>query len=134
MVGLAAGLVGGFILAVMSPVTDGLVSQLIVTLKCGALGLVGALMVALGSGPTARPSAIDRPSRLVQQGMVYTIAAIVAVPLTFVLADQLIGDGLSAGAAGGLVAGLGTWLGSDSQSGPGVGSPPGLRSDSIART
>jgi len=102
-VGLAAGLVGGLMLG-------GFAGMLMVTLQCGALGLVGGLMVGLGSGPTTRPTAIDRPSRLVQQGMVHTIAAIVAVTLTFLLADKLIGRGLSAEVVGQLVAGLGAAL------------------------
>ncbi|MGH3754973.1 MAG: hypothetical protein ACRDRP_20200 [Pseudonocardiaceae bacterium] len=108
-IGLAAGLVGGLMLALRSSVVE-LVDQLVIILKSGALGLVGGLMVGLGSGPTARPTAIDRPARLVQQGMVHTIAAIVAVPLTFLLADKLIGRGLSADVVGQLVAGAGAAL------------------------
>lgn len=109
-VGLAAGLVGGVIVTSVSPVVVGLVGRLMVTLKFSALGLVGTLVIGLGSGPTTRPTAIDRPARLVQQGIAHTSAAIVVVPLTFLLADQLVGRGLAAGVVGELVAGLGTWL------------------------
>ncbi len=124
-IGLAAGLVGGLMLALRSSVA-GLVGQLMITLKSGALGLVGGLMVGLGSGPTARPTAIDRPARLVQQGMVYTIVAIVAVPLTFLLADKLIGGGLTTGVVGQLVAGLGTALAIGLAIGPARGLATGL--------
>jgi hypothetical protein len=98
--GLTAGLAGGLMLATVS--TPGFAG----VLKCGALGLVGAFVVGLGSGPTTRPTAIDRPARLVQQGIVHTIAAFVAAPLTIVLTDKLISGGLAAGLLGALVAGL----------------------------
>jgi hypothetical protein len=127
-VGLAAGLVGGLMLAMVAPMSTavGFVGMLMVTLKCGALGLVSSLMVGLGSGPTTRPTAIDRPARLVQQGMVHTIAAIFAVPLTFLLADKLIGSGLSAGVGGQLVAGLGAALAIGLAIGPVGGLATGL--------
>lgn len=124
-VGLAAGLAGGLMVAPVSTVV-GFVGRLIVTLKFSALGLVGALMVGLGSGPTARPTAIDRPARLVQQGMVHTIVAIVAVPLTLLLADKLVGGGLSAGVVGQLVAGVGAALAIGLAIGPARGLPTRL--------
>ncbi|MEO7193790.1 MAG: hypothetical protein ABIZ05_03055 [Pseudonocardiaceae bacterium] len=108
-VGLAAGLVGGLTIAPVSTAV-GLMGRLVVTLQCGALGIVGSFVIGLGSGPTSRPAAIDRPARLVQQGMAHTITAIVATCLTFLLTDKLISGGLAAGGVGALVAGLATWL------------------------
>jgi hypothetical protein len=125
-VGLLAGFVGGFMVTAMSSTVVGLLGRLMVTLKFSALGFVGALIVGLGSGPTSRPTAIDRPARLVQQGMVHTIAAIVAAPLTFLLADKLVGGGLSAGVVGQLVAGLGTLLAIGLAIGPVSGLAAGL--------
>ena len=125
MVGLVAGVLAGLTVATMSTVV-GFVGRLIVTLEFSALGLVSALMVGLGSGPTTRPTAIDRPARLVQQGLVYTIAAIVVVPLTFLLVDGLVSGGLAAGVVGGLVAGLGTWLAIGLAIGPARGPAIGL--------
>ncbi len=93
-IGLPAGLAGGLLVVPVSTVV-GFADRLIVVLKFSALGLVGALTIGLGSGPTTRPTAIDRPSRLVQQGMVYTIAATVAVSLTFLLTDKLISGRLA---------------------------------------
>jgi hypothetical protein len=101
--GLAAGFVTGLVVVPVSRMVD-FGDQLMVTLKFSVLGLVSALMIAFGSGPTTRPTAIDRPGRLVQQGMVHTIAAIVVVPLTFLFADKFISGGLSAGAVGQLAA------------------------------
>ncbi|MGH3799506.1 MAG: hypothetical protein ACRDTD_05095 [Pseudonocardiaceae bacterium] len=130
MVGLAAGVLAGLTVAPMSSAV-GLESRLMVTLGFSALGLVGALMVGLVSGPATRPTAIDRPARLVQQGMVHTIAAIVAFPLAFLLAGEL-GTGLSAGVVGGLVAGLGAllaiWLAIGPMGGLAVGLAVGLNS------
>jgi hypothetical protein len=42
--------------------------------------------------------------------MVYTITALVVVPLIFVFTDMLISGKLEAGLVGALIAGLGTWL------------------------
>ncbi|HSL07040.1 MAG TPA: hypothetical protein VK887_03585 [Pseudonocardiaceae bacterium] len=130
MVGLAAGVLAGLTVAPMSTAV-GLASRLMVTLGFSALGLVGALMVGLVSGPATRPTAIDRPARLVQQGMVHTIAAIVAFPLAFLLAGEL-GTGLSAGVVGGIVAGLGAllaiWLAIGPTGGLAVGLAVGLNS------
>ncbi len=107
--GLTAGLLAGLMVVPMSTVL-GQMDRLMVVLKFGALGLVGTFIIGLGTGPTTRPTAIDRPGRLVQQGMVHTIAAVVAVPLIFLFTDMLISGGLAAGLVGALVAGLGTWL------------------------
>lgn len=103
--GLAAGLVSGFIVA---PVSSGIepADRLMVMLKFSAIGLVGALMIELNSGPATRPTAIDRPSQLVQQGMIHTVASMVAVSLFLVLIDQLATGGLLAGIVGEIVAGL----------------------------
>ncbi|MGH3820403.1 MAG: hypothetical protein ACRDRE_22175, partial [Pseudonocardiaceae bacterium] len=127
-VGLSAGLLGGLMLAMVAPMSIAarFVGMPMVTLQCGALGLVGGLLVGLGSGPTTRPAGIDRPARLVQQGMAHTIAAIVAVTLTFLLAVTLIGRGLSAEVVGQLVAGLGTWLAIGLAIGPARGPAVGL--------
>jgi hypothetical protein len=107
--GLAAGLVAGFMVA---PVSSGIVpaDRFIVTLKFSAIGLVGALIIGLSSGPATRPTAIDRPSQLVWQGIVHTVTSMVAVSLFLVLIDQLATGGLSAGIVGGVVAGLGALL------------------------
>ena len=124
-IGLPAGLAGGLIVAPVSTAVE-LVDRLMVVLKFCALGLVGTLTIGLGSGPTTRPTAIDRPTRLVQQGMVYTIAAMVAVSLTFLLTDKLISGKLAAGVVGQLVAGLGTWLAIGSAIGSAIGPVVGL--------
>jgi hypothetical protein len=103
---------------------------LVGVLKCGVLGLVGAFVIGLGSGPATRPTAIDRPARLVQQGMVHTIAAIVVVPLTFLLTDMFVTGqhavGLGLGLVGALVAGLATWLAVGLATGPTSGLAAGL--------
>jgi len=123
--GLAAGLVGGLIVALVSAVI-GFVDQLVVAFEFSVLGLVGALIIGLGTGPTTRPTAIDRPARLVQQGMVHTIAAIVVVSLTFMLADKLVAGGFSTGVVGQLVSGLGTALAIGLAIRPAVGIAVGL--------
>jgi MFS family permease len=105
VIGFTAGLAAGLMMATVSTLVG-----LVGVLKFSALGLVGAFLIGLGSGPTVRPTALDRPSRLVQQGMVYTITALVVVPLIFVFTDMLISGKLEAGLVGALIAGLGTWL------------------------
>lgn len=107
-VGFTAGLVGGLALSLLSPL-DGLGDRFLITLGFGALGSASALTIGLGSGPAARPTAIDRPARLVQQGIVQIITAIITVILTLILGNTL-GLGLSNGAVSVLVAGLGTGL------------------------
>lgn len=103
-VGLAVGVVAGLIVSPVSTAV-GFAGLLMVTLKFSMLGLVGALVVGLGSGPATRPTAIDRPARLVQQGLAHTIAAMVAFSLVLILADKFC-HGLKAGVVGALVAGL----------------------------
>ncbi|MGH3902872.1 MAG: NACHT domain-containing protein [Pseudonocardiaceae bacterium] len=124
-IGLAVSLVNGLMLAPISTAV-GFVDQLMLTFKLVVLGLVVALMVGLGSGPTTRPTAIDRPGRLVQQGMVHTIAAIIAVSVVLLLTDKLVTGGLDAGVVGGLVAGLGVLLALVITIGPAVGIAAGL--------
>jgi len=102
------GLVGGLMLAAVSNVV-GLVGRLMLTFECGGVGLLGAVLVLLSSGPATRPAVIDRPARLVQQGLVYTIAGMVAFSFGLVLVGE-VGAGLAAGTVGELVAGLGTLL------------------------
>jgi hypothetical protein len=87
--GLAAGFVGGLLVApVATKVAPA--DRLLVTLKFTAVGLIGSLLVILSSGPATRPTAIDRPSRLVQQGLVYTVASMGAVSLFLVLSISLL--------------------------------------------
>jgi hypothetical protein len=119
-VGLAAGLVGGLMVASMSATVIGLVGRLMVTLKFSAVGLVGALIVELSSGPATRPTVIDRPARLVQQGLVHTGGSMVTASLVLMLAGE-VGAGLSAGVVGELVAGLGALLGFGFAIGPAGG-------------
>ncbi|MGB6163450.1 MAG: hypothetical protein WBF75_12950 [Pseudonocardiaceae bacterium] len=103
-VGLAAGIAAGLIVSLVSPAV-GVAGLRMVTPKFITLGLVGALIVGLGSGPATRPTAIDRPARLVRQGLTHTIAAMVAFSLALILADKFC-HGLKAGVVGALVAGL----------------------------
>lgn len=124
-VGLAAGLVGGLMLATMSATVVGLVGRLMVILKFSAVGVVSALIVELSSGPATRPKVIDRPARLVQQGLIHTAGSMVAASLVLVLGGE-VGDGLSAGIVGQLVAGAGALLGFVFALGPAGGLATGL--------
>jgi hypothetical protein len=96
-----------------------------VTLEFSAIGLVGGFMVALGSGPATHPAVIDRPGRLVQQGVIHTIAAMVAFSLVLILVGEA-GTGLSAGVVGELVAGLAALLAFGLAVGPAGGIAIGL--------
>jgi NACHT domain len=106
--GFVIGLMGGFIVALVSSVVEP-AGRLMVTLEFSVIGLVGGLMVALSSGTATRPTVIDRPARLVQQGVVHTLAAMVAFSLVLVIVGE-VGTGLAAGVVGELVAGLAALL------------------------
>jgi hypothetical protein len=108
MVGCTAGLVGGLMVAPVSSAV-GLLDQLRLTLRFSVLGLVGALVIGLGSGPASRPTVIDRPTRLVRQGAFHAISAVMAFSLILVSVGK-VGNGLSAGLVGQLVAGLAAFL------------------------
>jgi hypothetical protein len=82
-----------------------------VALELSVIGLVGALIIEFSSGPATRPTVIDRPARLVQQGLLHTVGSMVAVSLFLMLIDQLVTGGLSSGIMGQIVAGLGALLG-----------------------
>jgi hypothetical protein len=110
-VGLAAGLVGGLMTASMSATVIELVGRLMIALELSVIGLVGALIIEFSSGPATRPTVIDRPARLVQQGLLHTVGSLVGVSLFLILIDQLVTGGLSSGIMGQIVAGLGALLG-----------------------
>jgi hypothetical protein len=97
--------------AFMSATVVGLAGRLMVALESSVIGLVGALILELNSGPATRPTVIDRPARLVQQGLLHTVGSMVGVSLFLVLIDRLVTGGLSSGIMGQIVAGLGALLG-----------------------
>lgn len=123
--GLGVSLLSGLVVSSTS-ITAGLMEGLTLTLKLGVLGLVAALMMGLGSGPTTRPTTIDRPGRLVQQGMLHTVASVVAVSVVFLLTDKLVTGGLNAGVVGGFLAGVGVLLALMVAVGPAAGIAAGL--------
>jgi len=106
--GFVIGIAGGLTVALVSSVIER-AGRLMVTLGFGVIGIVGGLMVALSYGPATRPTIIDRPARLVQQGVVHTIATMVAFSLVLVIGGE-VGAGLAAGVVGMLVAGLAALL------------------------
>jgi hypothetical protein len=106
--GLVIGLLGGFIVAFVSSVAEP-TDQPMVTFKFSVIGFVGGLMVALSRGPATRPTIIDRPARLVQQGVIHTLAAMIAFSFVLVVAGE-VGAGVTAGVVGRLVAGLAALL------------------------
>ena len=92
--------------AFMGALMTGPVVGLIVGFKLGLSAAVTfGLLGGVGFGLTTRPSAIDRPSRLVQQGLVHASASVLTFGVAYALPGGLI-FGLSGGRTFGLWGGL----------------------------